>query len=145
MQYSHEAFLKELGARLKGMRRERGWTLRHMVVEHGFHLTHWQKFEGGKGISLASLLRVCEVFGVPLPKLVADLGEVLPDSEIEAGAKPVPAKTSAKPPDKRAKAPGQKAISRRISSASSTSQTGDVLSPESKTGTRRTTRASRQV
>lgn len=74
MQYTYESFLKELGARLKQMRQERGWTLRMMVVEHKFHVTHWQGFENGKSISIPSLLRVCEVFDVSLEDLVRGLG-----------------------------------------------------------------------
>ena len=75
MIYSYEVFMKELGARLRQMRRDRGWTLRTMVVEHGFHLTHWQKFEKGK-IALASLLRICQVFDVRVEELVANIGAI---------------------------------------------------------------------
>lgn len=74
MQYTYEVFLKELGARLKQMRKDRGWTLRHMVVDHNFHITHWQSFESGKAISVPSLLRVCEVFDTSLEDLVRGLG-----------------------------------------------------------------------
>jgi len=72
--YSYDKFLAELGAKLRQMRLERGWTYRHMIVKHGFHLAHWQSFEKGKGISVPSLLRVCEVFDIPLESLVAGLG-----------------------------------------------------------------------
>ena len=78
MRYTYESFLKELGARLKQMRQERGWTLRTMVVEHKFHVTHWQSFEKGKAISVPSLLRVCEVFDVSLEDLVRGLGHSVP-------------------------------------------------------------------
>ena len=74
MQYSYSKFLTELGLRLRTMRKERGWTLRDMIVLHGFHLTHWQSFEKGKAISVPSLLRVCEIFKMPLETLIADLG-----------------------------------------------------------------------
>ncbi len=72
--YSYDKFLADLGAKLRQMRLERGWTYRYMIVKHGFHLAHWQSFEKGKGISVPSLLRVCEVFGIPLESLVAGLG-----------------------------------------------------------------------
>jgi len=78
MRYTYKSFLKELGARLKQMRQERGWTLRMMVVEHKFHVTHWQSFENGKAISVPSLLRVCEVFDVSLEDLVRGLGRSVP-------------------------------------------------------------------
>lgn len=74
MQYSYSKFLTELGLRLRTMRKEHGWTLRDMIVLHGFHLTHWQSFEKGKAISVPSLLRVCEIFKMPLETLIADLG-----------------------------------------------------------------------
>ncbi len=83
LRYSYESFLKELGERLRQMRAARGWTLRHMIVAHGFHLAHWQGFEKGKGISVPSLLRVCEVFDISAEDLIAGLGVVE-----QAGAKP---------------------------------------------------------
>ncbi len=74
MQYSYEVFLKELGVKLRQMRKDRGWSLRHMVLQHRFHITHWQGFEKGKAMSMPSLLRVCEVFETRLEDLVAGLG-----------------------------------------------------------------------
>jgi transcriptional regulator with XRE-family HTH domain len=72
--YSYEKFLVELGKKLKELRKERGLTLRDMIVVHGFHLTHWQSFEKGKAISVPSLLRICEAFQLPLESLIAELG-----------------------------------------------------------------------
>ena len=99
MHYTYESFLKELGVRLKQMRKDRGWTLRTMVVDHQFHVTHWQGFENGKAISVPSLLRVCEVFDVSLEDLVRGLGrstalKVSP----EQGSVLVPAPAEKKPP-----------------------------------------------
>lgn len=51
-----------------------------MIVTHGFHLAHWQGFEKGKGISVPSLLRLCEVFDISVEQLVAGLGVVTPDA-----------------------------------------------------------------
>lgn len=77
MTYSYEVFLEQLGARIKQMRKERGWTLRDMVVQHGFHLSHWQAFEkGNRGMSLPSLLRIAEVYSITLSDLLDGLGEV---------------------------------------------------------------------
>jgi transcriptional regulator with XRE-family HTH domain len=51
--------------------------MRDMVVQHGFHLTHWQAFErGNRGISLPSLLRIAEVLGITVCELLKGLGEV---------------------------------------------------------------------
>lgn len=77
MTYSYEAFLGQLGARIKHLRKERGWTLRDMVVQHGFHLSHWQAFEkGNRGISLPSLLRIAEVYNLTVSELLDGIGEV---------------------------------------------------------------------
>lgn len=76
MRYSYDSFLAELGKKLRQMRVDRGWTLRHMIVTHGFHLAHWQGFEKGKGMSIPSLLRVCEVFDVSVEELIAGLGAI---------------------------------------------------------------------
>ena len=56
------------------MRIDRGWSLRDMIAKHGFHLAHWQGFEKGKGVSVRSLLRLCDVFSVSLEDLIAGLG-----------------------------------------------------------------------
>ncbi len=43
-----------------------------MIIRHGFHLAQWQGFEKGKGISVPSLLRMCEVFDLKLEELVGE-------------------------------------------------------------------------
>ena len=64
-------YLKTLGAQIRAMRKERGWTLRDMVVQHGFHLSAWQGYEAGRlGMSLPSLLRVARALGLPASKLL---------------------------------------------------------------------------
>lgn len=76
MRYSYELLQTQLGARLKELRKQKGWTLRDMIVRHGFHVTHWQHFErGSRGISLPSLLRIAEVFDVTPSELIEGLGE----------------------------------------------------------------------
>ena len=99
MRYSYEAFLAELGVKLRQMRIERGWTLRHMIVTHGFHLAHWQGFEKGKGISVPSLLRVCEVFDTSVEELVAGLGVVGLDAY---NSEAPPAQQSSRTPKRKA-------------------------------------------
>ncbi len=83
-------WLEELGARIKQLRKGRGWTLRDMVVQHGFHLTHWQGFERGKkGISVPSLMQVAELFDMTLCHLLEGLGEVRksPSKPLKSGTK----------------------------------------------------------
>jgi DNA-binding Xre family transcriptional regulator len=88
--YSYEKFLKQLGVKLRGMRRDRGWTYRDMIVDHGYHLAQWQNFEKGKGISVPSLLRLCEVFECSLEELTKGLGlaEAAAPREEPLGAAP---------------------------------------------------------
>jgi transcriptional regulator with XRE-family HTH domain len=85
LSYSYDLLLEQLGARIKQLRKAHGWTLRDMVVQHGFHLSHWQAFESGnRGISLPSLLRIAEVLGVTPSQLLKGLGEAKgwkPDSK----------------------------------------------------------------
>ena len=96
MPYSYEKFLKELGARLRQLRIDRKWTLRAMIVEHGFHLAQWQGFEKGKGISVPSLLRMCDVFEVTLTDLIDGLG-LMDDGPAKPKGSPAIAKSVKKP------------------------------------------------
>ena len=114
--YSYEKFLDELGRKLRQMRVDRGWTLRDMILEHGFHLAHWQGFEKGRGISIPSLLRVCELFDLPLETLIAGLGLV--QQEPETGQSPSSDPKGAegmKPAIPAKSTPGRSPRSRRVS------------------------------
>ena len=90
MRYSYEDFLRELGAKLRQMRLDRGWTLRRMIVEYGFHLAQWQGFEKGKGMSVPTLLRLCELFDLSLEELIGGLGRTpsLPPPEVSLSKEP---------------------------------------------------------
>lgn len=91
--YSYERFLKQLGTKLRSMRRDRGWTYRDMIVDHGYHLAQWQNFEKGKGMSIPSLLRLCEVFECTLEDLTRGLGS----TEVAAPAPPLSEPAAPKP------------------------------------------------
>ena len=85
-------FLKALGARIRSMRRERGWTYRDMVQQHDYHLASWQGFESGKaGMALPSLLRIAKTFGMHPSELIAGLPaasmQTSADYELEADAR----------------------------------------------------------
>ena len=89
----YASYLKALGARIRAMRKERGWTYRDMVMLHGFHLSAWQSYETGRvGISLPSLLRVAKAFSIQPSELLA---------RIELNAPPVVTKPEASAPVKR--------------------------------------------
>jgi transcriptional regulator with XRE-family HTH domain len=68
-------FLKLLGMRIKQMRRERGLSLRDMVVKHNYHDSQWRKYERGGPINVPSLLKIAKAFGTSLSTLLEGLGE----------------------------------------------------------------------
>lgn len=79
MRYDYAQFAIELGRRVKSLRKDRGLTQRDLVVSYGFHLTHLQRIERGKGVSIPTLLRLAEVFQISFEDLVAGLGIVKKD------------------------------------------------------------------
>ena len=89
----YASFLKALAARIRAMRKERGWTYRDMVMLHGFHLSAWQSYEAGRvGMSLPSLLRVARAFSVHPSELIAGIEVDAPVAE----SSEAPVKTSRK-------------------------------------------------
>lgn len=76
LRYDYLQFSKDLGKRVRELRKERGILLRSFVEDHGFHLNQLQRVEAGEGVSLQTVLRLAEVFQIPFEKLVAGLGAV---------------------------------------------------------------------
>ena len=61
---------KGLGARVRELREARGWTLERAAEETTVDWKHWQKIEKGQiNLTLATLLRIAEGFGVSLAEL----------------------------------------------------------------------------
>ena len=79
LRYDYKEFSAALGKRVKQLRKERGLTLRALVIQHGFHLTQIQRIEKGDGLSVPTLLRIAEVFQMPVEKLIAGLGLIESD------------------------------------------------------------------
>jgi transcriptional regulator with XRE-family HTH domain len=65
-------FFKRLRARMRQLRKERGWTVEDMQVR-GIAAKHWQQIETGRSISVTTLLRVCQALDVTLAALAKDL------------------------------------------------------------------------
>ena len=66
-----EKFLKAFGAHLRQLRLDRGWTLEE-TEEHGWtSWRHLQKIEGGKNITLKTVLRLALLFKVSPEKLLS--------------------------------------------------------------------------
>lgn len=64
-----EIYLQKLGAKLRKMREDRGWTL-EQTEEHGWpNWRHLQRIETGKNVTVLTLLRLANLYGVSLPEL----------------------------------------------------------------------------
>lgn len=69
-------YVRALGHRIRSYRLERKLTQEDMI-SHGFSVRHWQMIEAGRPITMFTLLRVCEAFGIPPEQLVAELSHHL--------------------------------------------------------------------
>jgi transcriptional regulator with XRE-family HTH domain len=57
---------------LRELRKKRGFSQEDML-SFGFSTRHWQQVEAGRPITVTTLLRICEVFELPMSKLVQGL------------------------------------------------------------------------
>ena len=69
---NQEQFFRALGVRVKKLRKKRGYSQEDML-SFGFSTRHWQQVEAGRPITATTLLRICEVFELPMSKLVQGL------------------------------------------------------------------------
>jgi transcriptional regulator with XRE-family HTH domain len=69
---NQETFFRALGTRVRELRKKRGYSQEDMLT-FGFSTRHWQQVEAGRPITVTTLLRICEVFEVPMSKLVQGL------------------------------------------------------------------------
>ncbi len=66
-----EQYLEALGTELRLIRKRRGWTLEE-TEEHGWKSwRHLQKIEAGKNITLATLLELSALYGIPPEKILS--------------------------------------------------------------------------
>jgi len=61
-----------MGTRVRELRKKHGFSQEDML-SFGFSTRHWQQVEAGRPITVTTLLRICEVFEVPMSKLVQGL------------------------------------------------------------------------
>ena len=66
---NQDQFFRALGVRVKALRKKRGFSQEDML-SFGFSTRHWQQVEAGRPITVTTLLRICEVFELPMAKLV---------------------------------------------------------------------------
>lgn len=67
--------LRLLGERIRSSRKERGLTVRDMVVKHGYHDAQWRRFEKGVSLTVPSLLRIAKALGLSVSILLDGVGE----------------------------------------------------------------------
>jgi transcriptional regulator with XRE-family HTH domain len=68
-----EKYLRSVGARIRSMRKKKGWTLEE-TEEHGYPTwQHLQAIENGKNITLATLWQVAKLYGVSTGELLKGL------------------------------------------------------------------------
>ncbi len=65
-------FFKALGQRIRKARKAKGYSQEDMI-SFGFSARHWQQIEAGRPITLRTLLRICDVYRIPVDRLVRGL------------------------------------------------------------------------
>lgn len=65
-------FFRALGIRIKKLRKSHGYTQEDMIG-FGFSARHWQQIEAGRPITIRTLLRISETFGVRASQLIDGL------------------------------------------------------------------------
>ncbi len=65
-------FFHALGQRVKKLRSSRGYTQEDMIG-FGFSARHWHQIEAGRPITVTTLLRICDTFGVRAAQLLDEL------------------------------------------------------------------------
>ena len=65
-------FFDALGQRVRKLRRSKGYSQEDMI-SFGFSARHWQQIEAGRPITVTTLLRICDVFKVPVGRLAKGL------------------------------------------------------------------------
>jgi transcriptional regulator with XRE-family HTH domain len=103
----YEAFLKDLGCRIKQFRKERGLSLRDMVVKHGYHDSQWRRYERGGAANMHSLLKIAKAFGTSLSILLDGLGE-FPAENLSEIKKKMPVSKPTPTPAKKVSVKGKK-------------------------------------
>jgi transcriptional regulator with XRE-family HTH domain len=78
-------FFRALGERVRELRRRKGYSQEDMI-DFGFSARHWQQIEGGRPITVTTLLRISEVFQIPIARLVSGLDRQVAAAEPRATA-----------------------------------------------------------
>ena len=70
MHYDYEEFRQALAARIKALRKAKGWTQMQMTTDFGHQRLFWQSIEAGRKMSLQTMLRVANTFDLTIEELL---------------------------------------------------------------------------
>jgi transcriptional regulator with XRE-family HTH domain len=65
-------FFRAFGQRVRKLRKSNGYTQEDMIG-FGFSARHWQQIEAGRPITIKTLLRICDTFGIRATQLIEGL------------------------------------------------------------------------
>jgi len=65
-------FFRAFGQRVKRLRKSKGYTQEDMIG-FGFSARHWQQIEAGRPITIRTLLRICDTFGIRAAQMIDGL------------------------------------------------------------------------
>jgi transcriptional regulator with XRE-family HTH domain len=69
---NQQKFFLAFGKRVRELRIQHGRSQEDMT-SFGFSARHWQQIEGGRPITVTTLLRICEAFQIPAERLIQGL------------------------------------------------------------------------
>jgi transcriptional regulator with XRE-family HTH domain len=72
----YRRFFRGLGQEIRACRTARGLSQEDMIA-YGFSARHWQMMEAGRPITVFTLLRICDVFDIPVEQFVASVAKHL--------------------------------------------------------------------
>jgi transcriptional regulator with XRE-family HTH domain len=71
-----EKFFKALGQRIRKARKAKHYS-QEDLISFGFSARHWQQIEAGRPITVRTLLRICDVYRIPVDRLVRGLDRAI--------------------------------------------------------------------
>lgn len=71
--YQSEKVYRAVGLKIRELRERREWILEDMDGEEGFSWQQIQKIESGANITLRTIVRLANIFGVHPAELLSDL------------------------------------------------------------------------
>jgi transcriptional regulator with XRE-family HTH domain len=71
---NQDRFFLRLGQRIRQLREKHDHSQEDMIY-YGFSARHWQQIEGGRPITVSTLLRICAAFEISIDVLVRGLDE----------------------------------------------------------------------